>query len=195
MPYPVVHVLFFIFCVSGVAVYATIRSIFSREISLRDSKNILLLLFVGSLCSLFPDIVVVYNLLINGTFEHCRIGSIPTHSFLFSSTAILFGTLAGYLAYRRLDRAMYLGLFAEAAFLIHLLLDDASERGCEYLYPLYEGKISIFSLMDVSFQNSSFFMYIIKSFVSVFFIFFIVMIVLFALNQFSFEFNYKSKKY
>jgi membrane-bound metal-dependent hydrolase YbcI (DUF457 family) len=139
--------------------------------------------------------VVVYNLLINGTFEHCRIGSIPTHSFLFSSTAILFGTLAGYLAYRRLDRAMYLGLFAEAAFLIHLLLDDASERGCEYLYPLYEGKISIFSLMDVSFQNSSFFMYIIKSFVSVFFIFFIVMIVLFALNQFSFEFNYKSKKY
>jgi membrane-bound metal-dependent hydrolase YbcI (DUF457 family) len=139
--------------------------------------------------------MVVYNLLAHGTFEHCRIGSIPTHSFMFSSLAILFGTFTGYIAYRRFDRAMYLGLFAEAAFLIHLLLDDASERGCEYLYPLYEGKISVFSLMDVSFQSSGFVMYLIKSVVSVFFIFFIIMIVLFALNQFGFEFKYRSKKY
>ena len=139
--------------------------------------------------------MVVYNLLINGTFEHCRIGSIPTHSFIFSPTAIIFGTFAGYIAYRKLDGAIYLGLFAEAAFLIHLLLDDAGEGGCEYLYPLYNGKISVFSLMDVSFQSTGLVMYLMKSFISVFFICFVIMMALFALNQLGFEFKYKSKKY
>ena len=132
MPYPVAHFLFFIFCVSAVAVYAIVKSIFRRELSSGDLPQLLLLLFVGSLCTLFPDIMIVYNLPVNGTFEHCWIGPIATHSFLFSSTALLLGTLAGYLAYGKSGKAIYLGLFGEAAFLTHLLLDDIGEGGTEY---------------------------------------------------------------
>lgn len=194
MPYPVSHVLFFVFCVSAVAVYAIVRSIFRREISSRDLFQLLPLLFVGSLCTLFPDIMIVYNLPVNGTLEHCWIGPIATHSFLFSSTALLFGTLVGYLAYRKFDKAIYLGLFGEAAFLTHLLLDDIGEGGTEYLYPVYNGKVSLFSLLDVGFQETGFFHYVIASFVSVFFISFVIMMALFALDKLGFEFKYKPEK-
>ncbi|AKB17778.1 MULTISPECIES: metal-dependent hydrolase [unclassified Methanosarcina] len=194
MPYPVSHVLFFVFCVSAVAVYAIVRSIFRREISSRDLPQLLLLLFVGSLCTLFPDIMIIYNLPVNGTLEHCWIGPIATHSLLFSSTALLFGTLVGYLAYGKFGKAIYLGLFAEAAFLTHLLLDDIGEGGTEYLYPVYNGKVSVFSLMNVSFQETGFFHYLIASFVSVFFVCFVIMMALFALDKLGFEFKYRSEK-
>jgi uncharacterized membrane protein YhaH (DUF805 family) len=194
MPYPVSHVLFFVFCVSAVAVYAIVKSIFRREISSRDLFQLLPLLFVGSLCTLFPDIMIVYNLPVNGTLEHCWIGPIATHSFLFSSTALLFGTLVGYLAYRKFDKAIYLGLFGEAAFLTHLLLDDIGEGGTEYLYPVYNGKVSLFSLLDVGFQETGFIHYVIASFVSVFFISFVIMMALFALDKLGFEFKYKPEK-
>jgi hypothetical protein len=192
MPYPVVHVLFFVFCISAVAVYATVGSILSRGLSLRNSISILLLLLVGSLFALFPDIPAVSNFLLNGNLKHAVIGSVPTHSFLFSSSAILLGTLTGYIAYRKFDRAIYLGLYAEAAFLSHLLLDDATERGLIYLYPIYNRKISVFSLMDAGFTENGLFMYLIKSFVSVFFISLIIMMALFALNRLGFEFKYRS---
>ncbi|WP_231591783.1 hypothetical protein [Methanosarcina sp. WH1] len=104
MPYPVVHVLFFLFCVCAVAVYATTKALYCRELSFRNSGTLLLLMFVGGLCTLFPDITAVYNLLVNGTIEHCWIGSVPTHSFLFSSTAILFGGVVGYVAYREFNK-------------------------------------------------------------------------------------------
>jgi membrane-bound metal-dependent hydrolase YbcI (DUF457 family) len=123
------------------------------------------------------------------------IGSVPTHSFLFGSSAILLGTFTGYIVYRKFDRAVYLGLYAEAAFLSHLLLDDATEKGLNYLYPVYNGRISIFSLMDASFKENGLFMYLIKSFVSVCFISLIIMMALFALNRLGFEFKYRSEKY
>ena len=112
MPYPVVHVLFFLFCVSAVAVYAITKAISRRELSLKDSRKLLLLMFVGGLCTLFPDITAVYNLFVNGNLDHCSIGPIPTHSLLFSSTAILFGMLVGYAAYRELNKAVYMAIFA-----------------------------------------------------------------------------------
>lgn len=89
---------------------------------------------------------------------------------------------------------MYLGLFAEAAFASHLLLDDISEGGCEYLYPLYEKKISVFSMMDVGFRGTGIFDYLMTSFVSVFFVCSIIMMALFALNKYGFELNYKDEK-
>ncbi|WP_269849855.1 metal-dependent hydrolase [Methanosarcina horonobensis] len=180
MPYPVAHVLFFVFCVSAVAVYATFSSIFRRELSSRDLTGLLLLLFVGSAGTLLPDIMIVYNLPFKGSFEHCWAGPIATHSFLFSSTAILFGTLVGYVAYRQFGKAIYMGLFAEAAFLTHLLLDDIGEGGTEYLYPIYNGKVSVFSLMDVGFQEIGLLRYIIASFISVFFVCSIIMMALVA---------------
>lgn len=194
MPYPVAHVLFFIFCVSAVAVYATIRSIFRRELSSRDLTQLLLLLFVGSVGTLLPDSMIAYNLPVNGTLEHCWIGPIATHSFLFSSVSIVFGTLVGYLAYRQFGKAIYLGLFAEAAFLTHLLLDDIGEDGTEYLYPIYNGKVSVFSLMDVSFQEIGILHYLIASFVSVLFVSIVIMMALFSLNKLGFEFKYRPEK-
>jgi len=194
MPYPVSHVLFFIFCVSAVAVYAVTRPIFKRELSSRDLTQLLLLLFVGSVSTLLPDSMIAYNLPVHGTFEHCWIGPIATHSLLFSSTAILFGTLVGYLAYRQFGKAIYLGIFAEAAFLTHLLLDDIGEGGTEYLYPINNGKVSVFSLMDVSFQEIGLLHYMIASFVSVFFVSTVIMMALFALDKLGFEFKYKPEK-
>lgn len=194
MPYPIVHVLFFVFCISAVAVFAAIRSFFRGELSLKGSTNLLFLMSVGSVCALFPDIMVIHSLLVNGTMEHCWVGPIPTHSLLFSLSAVLFGIVAGYVKYRESGRAVYLGLLAEAAFASHLLLDDISEGGCEYLYPLYKEKISLFSMMDTGFRETGVFNYLMTSFVSVFFICSIIMIALFALSKYGFELNYKTEK-
>ena len=194
MPYPVVHVLFFVFCISAVAVYATVRSLFRGELSLKGLKHLLLLLFVGSICALFPDIIIVHSLLVKGTIEHCWIGPIPTHSLIFSLPAVLLGIIAGYVIYKEPGKAMCLGLLAEAAFTSHLLLDDISERGCEYLYPLYEKKISLFSMMDVSFRGTGLFHYLAASFISVLIIFSVIMMVLFALSKYGFELRYKPEK-
>jgi hypothetical protein len=194
MPYPVVHVLFFVFCISAAAVYATVRSIFRSELSLKNSMQILFLLIIGSLCALFPDIMAVYNLLVNGTLEHVRFGSFPTHSFIFGFSAILFGTLTGYIVYGKFGKALCLGLFGEAAFLSHLLLDDIGEGGSAYFYPLYNRKFSIFSTIDVSFHGTGIFHYLIKSFLPVTFFCFVIMMALFALNQLGFEFKYRSEK-
>jgi len=194
MPYPVVHVLFFVLCISAVAVYATVRSLFRGELSLKGSKHLLSLLFVGSICSLFPDIMIIHSLLVNGTMEHCWAGPIPTHSLLFSLPAVLFGIATGYVIYREPGRAMYLGLFAEAAFASHLLLDDISEGGCEYLYPLYEKDISVFSMMDVSFRGTGLFHYLMTSFVSVFFVCSVIMMALLVLNKYGFKLKYEPEK-
>lgn len=194
MPYPVAHVLFFVFCICAVAVYGTAGAIFRKELSSRDRRKILLLLFVGGLCSLLPDSIVVYSYLVNGTMEHCWIGPIPTHSLFFSFSAILFGTFVGYAAYRRVGMAAYMGLFAEAAFLSHLLLDDIDEGGVNYFYPIYNKQVSVFSYMGTGFLEVDIFHYLMASFVSVFFIFITIMMALFALNRFGFEFRHRSEK-
>lgn len=154
---------------------------------------ILLLLFIGSLCSLLPDSIVIYNMIKNGTMEHCWFGPIPTHSLLFSFSALILGVLVGYTAYRNFGKAIYMAFFAEAAFLSHLLLDDIG-GGCEYFYPFYPEKISIFSMMDVSFRDGGLFHYLMNSFVSVFFVFFVLMLALFSLNHFGFVFERNSEK-
>jgi hypothetical protein len=195
MPYPVVHVLFFLFCIGAVAIYAITGPLSRRELSFRDARKLLLLAFVGGLCTLFPDIMVVYNIVINRTLEHCSVGSIPTHSLLFSSTAILFGGLVGYAAYREFSKAVYMAIFAESAFLTHLLLDDIAEGGCEYLYPLYSRPISVFSIMDTGFAEAgSLFHYLAISIVSVFCVFIVILMALFALNKFGFDFVYRKEK-
>lgn len=195
MPYPVVHVLFFLFCVGSVASYALIGPLSRRELPLRDTRKLLLLAFVGGLCTLFPDIMVVYNVLINGTLAHCSIGSIPTHSLLFSSTAVLFGALVGYAAYREFSKAVYMAIFAESAFLTHLLLDDIAEGGTAYLYPLYNKPISIFVIMDTGFADAgSLFNYLTISIAFVFCVFIVILMALFTLNKFGFEFGYRAEK-
>ncbi|WP_048143170.1 metal-dependent hydrolase [Methanosarcina horonobensis] len=195
MPYPVVHVLFFLFCVGAVALYAVIGPLSRRELSPRDTRKLLLLVFVGGLSTLLPDIMAVYNFLVNDNLGHSLVGSIPTHSFLFSSTAILFGMFVGYAAYRELSKAFYMAIFAGSAFVTHLLLDDIAEGGCAYLYPLYSKPISVFSIMDTGFADAGgLFNYLIISFVSVFCVFIVILMALFALNKFGFEFIYRTEK-
>jgi hypothetical protein len=194
MPYPIVHVLFFVFCVSAVAVYAIVKSIFCREKPFRGSMYLLLPLLIGSLCSVFPDIMVVYNLLINGTIQYCWIGFVPTHSILFSFSAILLVTFTGYVAHRKISKAMYLGLFGGAAFFSHLLLDDACGANCYYLYPVYKEKFSIFPYLNISLLETEPLHYLIISFVSVSLVCLLIMIVLFSLEQFGFEFKHKLKE-
>lgn len=173
--------------------YATTRPIFHRDATFAGSKHLLLLLMVGSICTLLPDAVIVHSLLVNGTFEHCMIGSIPTHSLLFSSSSILLGTFVGYIAYRKVSKTIYLGLFGEAAFSSHLLLDDACGASCTYFYPIYNERISIFPFINVGFQEIGIVNYIVTSFVSVSFICLLIMMTLYSLHQFGFEFKYEFK--
>jgi len=56
---------------------------------------------------LIPDTVIVHSLLVNGSMEHCWAGPIPTHSLLFSLSAVLFGIAVGYAKYREPGRAIY----------------------------------------------------------------------------------------
>lgn len=195
MPYPVVHVLFFLFCVGAVAVYALSGPIFRKELSFKETRKLLLLAFVGGLCTLFPDMMAVYNALVNGTLEHSYMGSIQTHSLIFSITAIIFGTVVGYAAYREFSKAVYMAIFAESAFLTHLLLDDIAEGGCAYLYPLYNGRISLFSIMDTGFAEAGgLLQYLTVSVVFVFCIFIVIYMALFAMDKFGFEFGYRAEK-
>ncbi len=195
MPYPVVHVLFFLFCVGAVAIFALTGPLFRKELSFKDTRKLLVLVFVGSICTLLPDIPAVYNMMVNGTLDHSSIGPIPTHSFLFSSAAILFGMFVGYIAYGKLSKSVYMAIFAGSAFLTHLLLDDITEGGCPYLYPLYNRPISVFSIMDTGFvEAGSLFHYLTISFVSVFCVFIVVSMALFTLNKFGLEFSYRAEK-
>lgn len=195
MPYPVVHVLFFLFCVGAVAMFALTGPLSRKELSFKDTRKLLVLVFVGSICTLLPDIPAVYNMMVNSTLDHSFIGSIPTHSFLFSFTAILFGMFVGYITYGELSKSVYMSIFAGSAFLTHLLLDDIAEGGCPYLYPLYDRYISVFLIMDTGFAEAgSLYHYLIISFVSVFCVFIVILMALFAMNRFGLEFSYRAEK-
>lgn len=150
-----------------------------------------MLFLIGAFSALLPDIMTVYNIIVNGTVEHCSIGSIPTHSLFFSFTAILFGAIAGYALYRKRDKAVYMSIFAESAFLSHLLLDDLARYEMDYFYPIYNKPFSIFSYMDQGFAQVDFFNYLLACYVAILSLFIVIMMALFALNHLGFEFKYK----
>ncbi|NPE30353.1 metal-dependent hydrolase [Methanococcoides sp. SA1] len=194
MPYPVAHVMFFVLCICAIAVYTTLVALLRRDISSKNIMQILLLLIIGGFFAEFPDIPAVYNILVNGTMEHYQIGPVPTHSLFFSSSAILFGTIIGYIIYREFGKAVYVGLFAMSASLAHLLLDDLSRGAIYYLYPISNRAISVSSYMDVGIARVNFIRYLLASYALVFFLFVVIMMALFALNHLGFEFRYKPEK-
>lgn len=194
MPYPVAHVMFFVFCICAIAIYTILVALLRKDISSRNIVQILLLLFVGGFFAEFPDIPAVYNILVNGTMEHSRIGPIPTHSLFFSSSAILFGTFIGYMLYREFGKAVYMGIFAVSASLAHLLLDDLVGGSINYFYPISNRAISVFSYMDAGVARVDFIRYLLASYALVFFLFVVMMMALFALNHLGFEFRYRSEK-
>ena len=191
MPYPAFHLSFFVFCISLVGVFAIAGSGFRREIGFKDVKHLSLLFFVGSVGSVFPDVPAVWNYILHGNLHHTTIGPVPTHSLFFGLVAFILALTLGYIIYRDISKASSLGIFAEAAFLSHLLLDDIADGGLTYLYPVYNEPLSIFSFMDVSLSPVNFFYYNFACFVSVFFIFCVMFMALLALKDLGFGFRYE----
>jgi inner membrane protein len=191
MPYPAFHLSFFIFCISLVGVFAIAGSGFRREIRFKDVKHLSLLFFVGSVGSVFPDVPAVWNYILHGNLHHTSIVSVPTHSLFFGLVAFILALMLGYLIYRNISKASSLGIFAEAAFLSHLLLDDIADGGLTYLYPVYNEPLSIFVFMNVKLSGVNFFYYNFACFVSVFFIFCVMFMALLALKDLGFGFRYE----
>ncbi|SFM56464.1 metal-dependent hydrolase [Methanolobus profundi] len=191
MPYPAVHLTFFIFCISLVGIFAIAGSGFRREMGLKDAKHLGLLFVVGSIGSVFPDVPAVWNYLLHGNLRHTTIGTMPTHSLFFGLVAFVLALFLGYIIYRNISRATSLGIFAEAAFLSHLLLDDIADGGLTYLYPVYNEPLSIFVFMNVNLSGVDFFYYNFACFLSVFFIFAVMFMALLALKDLGFGFRYE----
>ena len=192
MPYPFAHFMFFMYCFAAVGVYSSIQNLLKHQLSIKDSMHILILITVGGIASLLPDIPAVYNYIVNDNLQHVRIGEIHTHSFFFSYFAFMGAVFIGYIIYRNIDKAAYLGVFAESAFISHLILDDMAEGGLSYLYPIYNEPISVFSYMNVQFSGVDFLYYNLACLVSIIMLLSIMFMTLFALNQLGFEFDYRS---
>ena len=191
MPYPVAHVMFFVFCICAIAVYTIFVALLRRDISFRDIRHTLFLLFIGAFFALYPDIMTAYNIIVNGTMEHCYIGAIPTHSLLFSSSAIVLGAFAGYILSRDFGKALYMGFFAESASLSHLLLDDLEGIGIHYVYPISSREINLFSYIGGGFTGEGF--SLLAPYASIVFLFAVMIMALFALDHLGFEFRHRSK--
>lgn len=191
MPYPVVHIMFFVFCISLPGLYGFMQSALGGGVLRRDWWHFLLLLMVGAFCSLLPDIPAVWNYFLYGNLEHGMAGPVPTHSLVFGVVAFCSAFIVGFLAYRHRDRALALGMFAETAFLSHLLLDDIAEGGLTYLYPFYNEPMSVFSYVNVEFSGVNFLYYNLAGIVSVFFIFCVLLMSLMALHYLDFGFRYQ----
>ncbi|WP_298684533.1 metal-dependent hydrolase [uncultured Methanomethylovorans sp.] len=166
------------------------QSALGGGVSRRDWWHFLLLLMVGAFCSLLPDIPAVWNYFLYDNLEHGMAGPIPTHSLVFGTVAFCGAFIVGLLAYRHRDRALALGMFAETAFLSHLLLDDIAEGGLTYLYPLHNEPLSLFSYVNVEFSGVNFLYYNLAGIVSVFFIFCVLLMSLMSLHYLGFGFRY-----
>ncbi|WP_214044942.1 hypothetical protein [Methanomethylovorans sp.] len=150
MPYPAGHITFFILLLFPVALYGFIQAFRKGKVQRSDWFYLLILFAIGSFFSLFPDISAVINLLLYGARgDHCTIGSLPTHSLLFASIAFVGGVIPGMVMYRQWNKALAVGVFAEAASLFHLILDDLDKGIISYLYPLYSKPFSLFPFLNM----------------------------------------------
>ena len=194
MPYPIVHLLFFVFCLFLVGIYGFLQTALRDGVHRRDWWHLLLLLVVGGFCSLLPDIPAVWNYLLHGNLEHTNAGPIPTHSLLFSSLAFFGAVFVGRLVYRHRNKALALGMFAEATSLSHLLLDDVAHGSITYFYPFYNKPLSLFFYVNVDLSDVNFLYYNLAGIAVVFSIFSVMFMTLVSLNYLGFGFNYKPLK-
>lgn len=191
MPYPVVHMMFFVLCISLPGLFSFAQTVLGGGVYRRDWWNLLLLLSIGGFFSLLPDIPAVWNFVLHGNLDHGMAGPVPTHSLVFGAVAFCSAFVLGLIGYRHRDKALALGMYAEAAFLSHLLLDDIAEGGLSYLYPFYEKPMSMFSYVNVKYSGIDFQEYNTAGMVSVFFIFCVLLMALIALNNLGFGFRYE----
>ena len=195
MPFPPVHLTFFILLLFPIAIYGFVKTARQGKIELRDWGHLLLLLSIGGFFSLFPDISAAWNYLQYGKLEgQCMIGSFPTHSLLFTSIAFVGGTLAGLLVYRHRGKALALGLFAEATSLFHLVLDDLDAGIITYLYPLYNEPFSLFSFLNTNYTDVGILYYSFTVLAGVFLFVFVVLMALMSLRYLGFGLRYEPLK-
>lgn len=150
MPEPITHLLFYTFVFSSVLIYALVLSVADLRRLERRHIKVLLVLVTGGFCSLLPDIDAVYNLILIGRIAHGNMLML-THNLPASFVAFLIAGAAGYVIYMDIEKAIYVGIFGNCAFIAHLLLDDAvRETGNYYLYPLYGEPISMFTSLRMT---------------------------------------------
>lgn len=194
MPYPIVHIMFFVFCLFSPALYGFANTARSEGVHWTDWWHLILLLMIGCFFSLFPDIPAVWNYLLYGTLSHTMVGPVPTHSLMFCSLAFFSAAIIGEMLYLDWGRAIALGVFAWAASLSHLLLDDVARGSINYLYPFYSGSMNLFSYVDVDLAEVNFIYYNLAGIVMVIFISSVMFMTLVSLNYLGFGFRYKHLK-
>ncbi|OPY19888.1 MAG: hypothetical protein A4E24_01478 [Methanomethylovorans sp. PtaU1.Bin093] len=194
MPYPIVHLMFFVFCFSSSALYGFANTARSEGVHWTDWWHLVLLLMLGGFFSLLPDIPAVWNFLLHGTLSHTMAGPVPTHSLVFCSLAFFSTALIGLLLYRHRGKAMALGIFAWAASLSHLLLDDVADGAITYFYPFYNRTMNLFSYADVDLAEVNFMYYNLAGMVIVLFVSCIMLMTIWSLNYLGFGFRYRPFK-
>lgn len=144
MPYPPTHLLFYGFAVIIAGVFVTSVGTFEGQPRKNDRMFLLVLLLAGAVGSLLPDVPAVWNLLAHGNLRHTMAGPIPSHSLLFGMVLSVLTFGLAYVMYRTPSRATLLGSMVMVTFVFHLVLDDLEGGNIAYMYPLYDGPLSIF---------------------------------------------------
>jgi len=191
MPYPVGHLTFFLLLLFPVALYGFAKAFRQGKVQRSDWWYLVILFAIGSFFSLFPDISAVINLLLYGARgDHCTIGSFPTHSLLFASIAFVGGVIPGMVMYRQWNKALAVGVFAVAASLFHLILDDIDGGIISYLYPVYSEPFSLFPLLSVGPSEMGLLYYGFMTIVGVLSIVLVVLMAFLSLRYLGFGFRY-----
>lgn len=191
MPYPLVHLMFFVFCLSSSALYGFVNTARNEGVHWTDWWHLILLLMLGGFFSLLPDIPAVWNYLLHGNLEHTMAGPIPTHSLVFCSLAFFSTALLGHLLYRHWGKAVALGVFTWAASLSHLLLDDVAGGAIHYFYPLHDRSMNLFSYVNIDLSDVNFMYYNLAGIISVLFIASILLMTIWSLNYLGFGYKYQ----
>ncbi|WP_370575734.1 metal-dependent hydrolase [Methanomethylovorans sp.] len=148
MPYPVGHLVFFMFCVLLAGMLAMAAMSFKVRMRLSDARHLKLymgiLVLAGCTGSLFPDVPALWNFILHGNLRHVTVGPVPTHSLFFGIVFFCIALMIGYLIYGKRTKAVSVGLFAGAGFISHLMLDDLAEGSIYYLYPFYGEPFRLF---------------------------------------------------
>lgn len=190
MPYPAGHLIFFVLLLFPAALYGFAKAFRQGKLQRSDWWYFLILFGIGGFFSLFPDISAVINLVLYGARgDHCTIGTMPTHSLLFASIAFVGGVIPGMVLYRQWNKALAVGVFAEAASLFHLLLDDLDGGIITYLYPLYNEPFSLFPYLNTGLPEMGI-MYYVTSIVGVLFLILVVLMAFISLRYLGFGFTY-----
>lgn len=191
MPYPIVHMMFVIFCLSSPALFGFAMTARHEGVHWTDWWHLFLLLMIGGFCSLLPDIPAVWNYLLYGTLSHAMAGPVPTHSLLFCSLAFFAVAFLGQILYMHLGKAVALGTFAEAAALSHLFLDDVAGGSISYFYPFFGRPINLFSYVNVDLAEVNFMFYNLAGIVFVLFISCCLLMTTWSMNYLGFGFRYQ----